>query len=139
MAENSMHTGEPINPHVHHEREDVDARALTKFGLVMSAIVVVFLFALWGLFHFLANREAELGGALRPSAVVRPAKLPPEPRLQPNPLIDMREFRASEDRILNEYNWIDPDKGIVRIPIERAMDLMVSQGKFPVRAESAKK
>jgi hypothetical protein len=33
--------------------------------------------------------------------------------------------------------WIDPEKGVVRIPIDRAMDLLVERG-LPVRAGEVK-
>jgi hypothetical protein len=29
--------------------------------------------------------------------------------------------------MLNEYRWIDRDKGVVRIPIERAMSLLIAR------------
>lgn len=129
MAENRPHTGEePKNPHVHHEPGDVDARALTKFGLGMSGLVVVFLFGLWGLFQYFAKREAELGPAPSQGAGVAAQKLPPEPRLQPNPVRDLRQMRADEDRLMSQYAWIDPDKGVVRIPVERAMELIAQRG-----------
>ena len=63
-------------------------------------------------------------------------KQPPEPRLQPNPARDLREMRAAEEQLLHQYAWIDPDKGIVRIPIERAMDLIAQRG-LPAYAGSA--
>ena len=132
MAGNNSHAGEELrNPHVHHEPGDVDALALTKFGLSMAALIVVFLFGLWGMFEYLKNREAELGLPLSPSALVNVQKQPPEPRLQPHPARDMGDMLAAEDKILHQYAWIDPDKGIVRIPVERAMDLVAQRG-FPV-------
>jgi len=129
MAGNDAHSGdEPRNPHVHHEPGDVNALALTKFGLSMAALIVIFLFGLWGVFEYLKNREAELGLPLSPAAMVNAQKQPPEPRLQRYPARDMRDMRAGEDRILHQYAWIDPDKGIVRIPVERAMDLIAQRG-----------
>jgi hypothetical protein len=129
MAGNNAHSGdEPRNPHVHHEPGDVNALALTKFGLSMAALIVVFLFGLWGMFEYLKNREAELGLPLSPAALVNAQKHPPDPQLQPHPARDMRDMRAAEDKILHQYAWIDPDKGIVRIPVERAMDLIAQRG-----------
>lgn len=42
------------------------------------------------------------------------------------------ETRASEDAKLNSHGWIDTERGIVRIPIERAMDLVAQRG-LPAR------
>jgi len=129
MAGNNTYSGdEPRNPHVHHEPGDVNALALTKFGLSMAALIVVFMFGLWGMFEYLKNREAELGLPLSPAALVNAQKQPPEPRLQPHPARDMQDMRAAEDRILQQYAWIDPDKGIVRIPVDLAMDLFAQRG-----------
>jgi hypothetical protein len=37
-------------------------------------------------------------------------------------------MRAEEDRPLTTYGWVDRDAGIVRIPMEEAMKLVVSRG-----------
>ena len=129
---------EPRNPHVQHEPGDVNALALTKFGLAMAGLIVVFLFGLWGMFEYLRNREAELGLPLSPAALVNAQKQPPEPRLQRYAAQDMRKMRADEETLLHQYAWLDPDKGIVRIPVERAMDLIAQRG-LPVFAQPAGK
>ncbi len=118
----------PRNPNVHHETGDVNAIALTKFGLSMAALIVIFLFGLWGVFEFLKNRVAEMGKPESASAMVNSQKLPPEPRLQQHPAQDMRDWRATEDKLMHQYAWIDPDKGVVRIPVDRAMDLIAQRG-----------
>ncbi|MGD0363585.1 MAG: hypothetical protein ABSC93_22100 [Bryobacteraceae bacterium] len=139
MAGNNAHPGdEPRNPHVHHEPGDVNAIALTKFGLSMSALIVIFLFGLWGMFNYLKNQVAEMGRPLSASAIVNAQKQPPEPRLQQHAAGDMRTWRAAEERALHQYGWIDPDKGIVQIPVERAMDLIVQRG-LPAPAQASGK
>jgi hypothetical protein len=62
-------------------------------------------------------------------------KLPPGPRLEAHPSLDMKEMREAEDRKLNQYAWIDPDKGIVQIPVDRAMELILEKGLLPVRSQ----
>jgi hypothetical protein len=129
MAGNNVHAGdEPRNPHVHHEPGDVNARALTKFGMAMAGLIVVFLVGLWGMFDYLKNRAAELGLPPSPAAMVNAEKHPPDPQLQRHPAQDMRDWRATEDRALRQYSWIDPDKGIVQIPVQRAMELIAQRG-----------
>ena len=63
-----------------------------------------------------------------PMVAVNPQKMPPEPRLQKEPRIDLKEFRASEETLINSYGWVDPAKGTVRIPVSRAMDLVAKEG-----------
>ena len=43
----------------------------------------------------------------------------------PNPQIEA--LRAHEDSVLTSYGWVNRQNGVVRIPIEEAMDLVVSE------------
>jgi len=52
----------------------------------------------------------------------------PEPRLQPDPLGDMRDYRARAERESRSYGWIDRNRGIVRIPIEEATRRILDHG-----------
>jgi hypothetical protein len=61
----------------------------------------------------------------------RPADpLPPEPRLQVSPQADMDAMRAREHELLHSYGWVDREKGVARIPIDRAMEIM-AEGDAP--------
>jgi hypothetical protein len=42
---------------------------------------------------------------------------------------DLQNFRKAEDAKLTSYQYIDKDKGVVRIPVERAMQLMAEEAK----------
>ena len=33
-----------------------------------------------------------------------------------------------EDSVLNHYGWVDPERGVVRIPIDRAIDVIATRG-----------
>jgi hypothetical protein len=100
----------------------------------MSALILIFMFGLWFMFEYLKNKEAEIGKPMSSSAIVNPEKQPPEPRLQAHPARDMRELRADQEKIMHQYALIDPDKGIVRIPVDRAMDLVTQRGLPPAAA-----
>ena len=60
---------------------------------------------------------------------------PPYPVLQVSPAADLKEFRTHEDSELSSYGWIDRTSGIVRLPIERAMELVLQQG-LPARTST---
>lgn len=135
MAENKPNTAEePRNPHVHYEPGDVNAVSVTKFGIGMAFLILVFLFSIVGLFRYFAKRAAEAQPPVPPMGALR-EKPPPGPRLEPHPSRDMREMKAAEDQKLSHYAWIDPDKGIVQIPVERAMELILEKGLLPVRPQ----
>lgn len=54
------------------------------------------------------------------------------PQLQVMPTMDLADFRAKEKAELNTYGWINQTAGVVRIPIARAMDLLLERG-LPTR------
>jgi hypothetical protein len=52
----------------------------------------------------------------------------PPPYLQTREPLGLERFRAGEDAILNNYGWVDKNNGVVRIPIERAKELLLERG-----------
>jgi hypothetical protein len=63
----------------------------------------------------------------------------PTPRLQTDDgYQEVSDMHAKEDLLLENYSWVDQSKGTVRIPIERAMQLIAERG-LPVSAATAAK
>jgi len=116
------------NPTVAHETTDADARAITRFGIGLALAVIVSQLLLWWFFDHLSVRELKLSPPVPALIKAQAPKEPPEPRLQGNPQLDMRKLREAEDAVLNHYAWVDPDRGIVRIPVERAMEIVAQKG-----------
>jgi hypothetical protein len=53
----------------------------------------------------------------------------PQPRVQiDDGNIDVVDLHAREDILLDNYTWIDPGKGTVRIPIDQAMQIIAQKG-----------
>lgn len=50
----------------------------------------------------------------------------------------LKRLRDREDAALGRYGWVDREAGIVRIPIERAMDLLLERG-LPTRPDAGTK
>jgi hypothetical protein len=113
---------------VGHELRDVRFRPIVAAALGLAAVVGLVLLGMWVLFGTLAAREARLSPAANPLAAGSARILPPRPRLQAAPIDDLRQLREAEEEILTTYAWMDADKGLVRIPIERAMDLLAARG-----------
>ena len=60
----------------------------------------------------------------------------PSPRLQTDDgYQEVTDIHAKEDLLLENYSWVDEGKGTVRIPIERAMELIAQRG-LPVAPEA---
>ncbi len=118
-----------------YEHRDVNVIAVTRFGIILFLSLIVVLFGIWGLFSFFESQVGNIGPQSRSLLDIDARKLPPEPRLQPSEYLDMQQMRAAEEEILSNYALLDPDHGVVRIPIGRAMDLLTQRG-FPVRAQT---
>jgi hypothetical protein len=57
-----------------------------------------------------------------------PALSADAPRLEIQPTDNLRKFNRSEAQFLSSYDWVDRSHGIVRIPVEQAMQLLVEKG-----------
>src|SRR5205823_14080578 len=82
--------------------------------------------------YFRAHEPAATAG--QANIPVTPAREFPQPRLLTKPGATPAELRAAEDSDLNSYGWVDRTSGIARIPIDRAMQLLLERGLPAVRA-----
>jgi hypothetical protein len=124
-----MHNAEPParNPQIDNEPGDANTAALARFGAGLAILIMVAGGLMLLLFGALAGREAQRSPQPPPLASQRPAQ-PPEPRLQASPKADLKEMREAEEKLLTNYGWVDREKGIARIPIEKAMEIVVAEG-----------
>ena len=108
-----------------HERSDANVLAVALLGLSVLVTVAAAQPVVDILFAWLDRREQARSPALSPLAG---DQMPPPPRLEVSPPIDLLRFRADEERLLGQYAWLDRQQGIVRIPIDRAMELVLERG-----------
>jgi hypothetical protein len=109
-----------------HEHTDAHPWTIVKFGLwlAVSAIIVhIGVFFIFGLFV----EQREETDHQFPLAVGQERRLPSGARLQPIPVNDIYQFRLQEQRVLDNYGWIDRNGGRVQIPITEAMRLVVER------------
>ena len=107
---------------------DVDYRAVYRFAAVLLVIMVVSLLAMWGMSAFLRK---ELVSSDPPPPVLEEARvkrLPPEPRLETSPPKNLKELREREDAVLTGWSWVDKEKGLARIPVARAAEIIAEKG-----------
>ncbi|MCX7513260.1 hypothetical protein [Frateuria sp. STR12] len=58
----------------------------------------------------------------------QPARpIPPQPRLQQDPAVDIAAERALQRSRLDGYEWMDGTHTVARIPISRAMALLAAK------------
>lgn len=116
-----------------YERSDLSAGPIVWAMLLGSVVIALVFVAMWVLTDVYATHEARQSAPAHPLASTAGRKQPPAPRLQPDPVKDMAALRASEDALLHNYGWLDKAAGKVRIPIDRALELVAQRG-LPVRA-----
>lgn len=112
-----------------HETRDVSLRPVLLTAAIGVAATLFFIAAMWVLIDVSAERQAAESPPPNPLAAQFARKEPPAPRLQANPLDDIRILRAQEDAILGSYGWVDREAGTVRLPIARAKDLLAERAR----------
>jgi len=136
---------ENMTNHDGFEQEDLSSRSALYFlaGLVLVCVVVYLI--VFGMYRFLDSyataHQPPMSPMVTPEADTRAvtpenAETFPQPRLEENERTQFRSFIEDQDRKLATYDWVDKDRGTVRIPIDRAMELIVQRG-LPVHPEGA--
>ncbi len=109
-----------------HEQKDVDVLGLGMIAALLLVAIVVCLLVSGGVLHFF-NRTRAAEESSRPPVAEGVRKFPP-PALIKQPGKESRDAQAREQAELNSYRWVDRPAGMVRIPVERAMQIIVVQG-----------
>lgn len=122
-----IHEEEVRNPGVSYEPSQADLRVVLGFLLALGLATVMVLLVLWGMFSYFRGLSAQRG-ALPSPGMYTSAPQVPQPQLQPDPVADYNVYRLSANETLKSYGWVDQKAGTTRIPIDRAMDLLVERG-----------
>jgi len=106
-----------------HEQSEVSVRLIVvslAFLAVATAIVFVLVIGIFRYFYDTYSTEEA-------TKLSRPV-VPPEPRIEVAPYEQLQELRVKEDHILSTYAWVNKDSGTVRVPIDKAIDLLAAKG-----------
>ena len=138
MADNRHTQNRPVDlsdPAQRHEKRDVNVWVITRFGIGLVLTTIASLFIVLAVFHYLQVSENALPPPQPTGVNVDARRLPPEPRLLTNEPENLQEVRTAEDQILNNFSWADEKHTVVKLPIDRAVDLLVQRG-LPSRAQN---
>jgi len=143
----SIETGKNKSGHGHgdFERRDIGVAGIIYFFAGLAAATLVIHFMLAGLYNFLDKREKAQQPPVNPLITNVPAdtrqipfnypeKAFPTPRLERDERTQLNDIRMAEEQKLASYDWVDQKAGTVRIPIDRAMELVAQRG-LPVRTQ----
>jgi hypothetical protein len=116
-----------------YERSDVRAKWIGAVVAFLAIGAVAIHFILHFQLGILTKRPPPRDAWSTAAARVTPQIPTNAPRLQISAPADLAAFRSREDAELNSYGWINKTEGIVRIPIQEAMNLIVEKNLLPVR------
>src|SRR5499427_9491337 len=134
------------NGHGDYERKDISVNGVVVFLIGLAAIVVVSYFVVDVFYGVLEKHfEAEQGpiSPLVTNAQQDTRRIPPQygqdyakylresfpaPQLETDERTQLNEVRLREEDVLSTYDYVDKNAGTIRIPIDRAMDLLAQKG-----------
>jgi hypothetical protein len=135
MHDQTLHSAPP--PDVRHEPTDIDTRPLRIAAIIFVISMIAILLALLGLFRHYSNTAVAPDRNLVNQQVRDARPTAPEPRIQGVPTfhgnvprLDMEQLRRESQQRLNSYGKSD-EPGFVRIPIDRAMQILADQKMKP--------
>ena len=144
MSDETLKHG-PASEETGFERQDTSASGVYLFFAALAIGGVLSYFIVVGLYGFLQRYDRSHQPAQNPlttpkaetRAVAREdIESFAQPRLEVDERRQLNDIRLSEESTLHRYEWVDEKAGVVRIPIERAMDLIVQRG-LPTRPAGA--
>jgi len=119
------------------EGDGINYRGIVWFVATLVIVTVACQIMMWGMFVVFDTRATAADVPRSPFAAPQGTE-PPAPNLLTNEPGNLRTFRQNEEQILSTYDWVDKEKGVVRIPIDRAKELLLERGLLPARSAEAK-
>lgn len=133
---------------------EISFRGTVATGIGILVVTILSMFAMWSFSEYLrdgirakdlpqtaveqaaqrqieeANRQLALVERRRRPALEWPwyARQPAQPQVQVQPWTDMREFLEDEQRVLDDYGWVNREAGLAQVPVSRAMDQIATDG-----------
>jgi len=118
------------------EADGVNYRGILWFVVILAVTVGVCQALMVGMFkvfeHQVRNADPGRPPMMSPSTSPQPGMSvdigAPGPVLLTDESGNLKQFRKAEDEDMHSYGWIDKNAGIVRIPIDKAKDLLIERG-----------
>jgi hypothetical protein len=135
MAESDIHREPRTDLQASYELSDLRPGYIAFFGIGLSVVLVISVIIASLIVHYKTVQHARQDTPIPRLAREREAM--PEPRLQVHAPNELRQLRAAEEAALNSYGWVDKDAGIVKIPVDRAMEILAKK-ELPARKQKEK-
>ena len=130
-----------------YERTDIGVRGVLYFLAGLAVFGALAYLAAAGVYSYLDKRSAAEQAPVNPLVTNAPTDTRhiskdypqgafPNPKLEEDERGQLNGIRLNEEETLSTYDYIDKNSGTVRIPIDRAMDLIAQRG-LPVRSQAS--
>lgn len=106
-----------------YESADLDLAPIIKWMAMLEVFVLVSTLITVPIYRFFLPKTT-IGDVTR----FTERTLPPEPKLQAQPKIELKDFRMDEQARMESYGWAEKSKGEMRMPLEKAMEMVVQNG-----------
>lgn len=120
-----------------YESENPSARALFITMISLAIALAAILFLTMGVYHFFMDTRTFEGPVSR--VPLAASEKFPGPRLQIDPHQDWQELYDRQEKDLHSYGWVNQKQGIVRVPIDRAFQMLLRQNELPIRGTATEK
>jgi hypothetical protein len=116
------------------QTDEVDIITVLKWtGGLTACVLFVMIVSRFILIPFLSGVDQEDRVGVREFFAPEALKHLPVPQLQLGEQEDLKKWREFETSVLTTYGWVDKGNQIARVPIKRAMEMLLEKG-VPVRA-----
>jgi hypothetical protein len=134
-----------------YEQQDLSPAGVFYFMAGLAVVGVLIYFIMAGMYRLLDAYDKKHQPRRNPMAIqtgVDPRTMTfkqaeaqiqttfPQPVLEGNERQQFGDLVEKQNEILASYDWVDQKNGVVRIPIDKAMDLLAQRG-LPVRPQGA--
>ena len=121
-----------------YEHTDIDPGIAGRFALWLAIAMIISVGIVYGTFWFFEGREVTSNQQNQQFPLAEgQSKEPPAPRLQTQPFKDVYLLKQAQLERLTSYGWVDQSTGVVHIPIDEAMRILIERGGVAVQPQSA--
>lgn len=131
------HETSPESLRRRHEQSDLSAKSIVTFLAFLTLATGFAAFMMVLLFWYFQDQETR--NDRPPSPLALQGAMPPEPRLQALPSVDLERMRQEDAVRLNTYGWVRKEAQVVRVPVEQGMQMLLKRGlpAFPILPQEA--
>jgi hypothetical protein len=116
------------------ESDGVSYRGIVVFVVILAVTTFICQGIVVGMFKYF-DKQAVESSAPRAAMSAPAGTMPPPPNLLMNEPVNLQNFREHEAEVMETYAWQDKNAGVVRLPIERAKEILLERG-FPTAGET---